>query len=89
MSALLLGVPLELALQELVERGVTQVAVNRLLAPKRGAHASSDTVGQWRVVRVREENAVILDVCGFAEGAHETYAAAQPPQGENDRVGGD
>jgi len=56
----LLGLPLELALGELAERGVTP-AVNRLFAPKRDAQGD----GRWRVVRVREGESIALDVCRF------------------------
>jgi len=60
MRASLLGLPLELALQELAGRGVTP-AVNRLLAPKRAEQGN----GQWRVVRVHEGEIITLDVCRF------------------------
>jgi len=68
MSAPLLGLPLEQALRELAERGVTRVAVNRLLAPGRGAGGENppdEAGGEWRVVRVTEGDAVTLDVCLF------------------------
>jgi len=70
MSASLLGLPLELALRELSDRGVAPVAVERLRAPGRGAGAAGDGEacaggGGWRVVRVREGESVALDVCCF------------------------
>ena len=71
MSASLLGLPLELALRELSDRGVAPVAVERLRAPGRGAGAAGGGAacgegdGDWRVVRVREGESVALDVCCF------------------------
>ena len=61
MNSALLGLPLCLALSELKEAGVTDAAVNRVTAPGRRRES-----GEWRVVRVREGNGVILDVCLFA-----------------------
>lgn len=65
MSDSLLGLPLEQALQELADRGVARVAVERLLAPRREADRGQAR-GAWRVVRVREGEFVTLDVCCFA-----------------------
>ena len=87
MSAPLLGLPLELARQELSDRGVTQVAVNRLRAPRR-AHPP-DEGGEWRVVRASEGEAVTLDVCRFAEVSLVGAATGRPPEMENTRTGGD
>jgi len=64
MSASLLGFPLEQALRELAERGMTRVAVNRLLAP---GQASDPDRSEWRVVRMNgnEGEAITLDICCF------------------------
>jgi hypothetical protein len=89
MSALLLGLPLESALQELAERGVTQVTVNRLLAPKAMRDVQCAMRNEWRVVRVREGDTVTLDVCRFTERTLVGAALGRPPGVENDRIGGD
>ena len=65
MSASLLGLPLERALRELERRGMREVAVNRLLAPRRGAQTPGEDGGEWRVVRVRDGETVTLDACCF------------------------
>ena len=42
-----------------------------------------------RVVRINEGEAVTLDVCRFADGAHVGAASARPSEVENNRTGGD
>jgi len=88
MSLPLLGLPLELALRELAERGMDRVTVNRLLAPRR-AQTLDEECGEWRVVRVCEGETVALDVCLFAAGALVGAAIGRPPEVEKGCVGGD
>lgn len=58
----LLGYPLELALELLAQQGfeAAAVQVERLSAPRR-----KEDAGELRVVRVRGEDTIILDVSAF------------------------
>lgn len=58
----LLGYPLELALEMLAQQGfqADAVRVERIFAPRR-----TEDAGELRVVRVRGNGTIILDVCAF------------------------